>query len=58
MGRAGAHWRSHATYRDHDMMRWDRETFVHWEAIVAEKRAAQLEGRQVKESGIGVCPAL
>ena len=55
MSRAGAHWRSHATYDDHDTIRWDRETFEHWKAIVAEEEAGKREGREVEESGIGVC---
>jgi hypothetical protein len=55
VGRAGAHWRSHATHGDCNEARWDRETFVRWKEIVAEEEAAKREGREVKESGLGVC---
>jgi len=37
------------------MMRWDRETFVHWQKIAAEEEAVKRGGRRVEESGIGVC---
>ncbi|KAI9773568.1 MAG: hypothetical protein M1840_006842 [Geoglossum simile] len=38
-------------------MRWDRETFLRWQAIAAEEDGAKRGGRQVKESGIGLYPA-
>ncbi|KAI9864107.1 MAG: hypothetical protein M1813_003424 [Trichoglossum hirsutum] len=53
---AGAHWRTHATADEPELIQWDKETFEHWLSLVAEEGASKRDGLEVGESGLKLYP--